>query len=138
MTYLLDTSTLIALAWENHDDHAAAAQWFTGVRAFATCPMTQGGFIRISAHPKLGYATGPQDAFAFLDVLLADPRHKFWPDSLSFGESEIQREHIIGHGRVTDHYLVALARRNNGSLATFDQPLCQAFAAEPNLVTWIH
>ena len=36
--------------------------------------------------------------------------------------------------KVTDHYLVALARQNSLSLATFDEPLARAFGSEIGLV----
>ena len=137
MTHLLDTNCLIALAWENHDDHDKAHRWLRRVKSFATCPITQGGFIRISSHPALGFANGPADAFASLDSILGDERHKFIADDLSFDASEIGREAITGHGKVTDHYLAALARRHKASLATFDEPLAKSFSGEAGLVTLI-
>jgi hypothetical protein len=137
MRFLMDTNALIALAWENHEHHDAAAKWFRAVRAFATCPLTQGGFIRISSNPALGYANESSDAFRSLDSIIADRRHEFWADDLSFGDRELQPQHIRHHTQVTDHYLVALARRHQGALATFDMPLDRAFAAEPGLVNLI-
>ncbi|MHC1766304.1 MAG: TA system VapC family ribonuclease toxin [Verrucomicrobiia bacterium] len=134
MTFLMDTNALIALAWENHEHHKAAAKWFRAVSAFATCPITQGGFVRISSNSALGFANEPADAFRSLDSIVADRRHEFWPDDLSFCDCEIQRPRIRSHARITDHYLVGLARRHKGALATFDIPLERAFAAEPDLV----
>ena len=137
MTYLLDTNALIALAWENHVHHAAVTRWLRGVKSFATCPFTQGGFIRISSNPAVGYANEPADAFLSLDSIIKDARHEFWPDGLSFAGKEILRPNIRSHNQVTDHYLVALARQHRGSLATFDAPLARAFAKEQSLITLI-
>ena len=137
MTFLLDTNAIIALAWENHEHHAVVTRWLRTVKSFATCPITQGGFIRISSNPALGYANEPADAFLSLDSILQDRRHEFWPDELSFGGTEIARLLIRSHTQVTDHYLVALARQRQGSLATFDAPLARAFGKEQSLVTLI-
>jgi toxin-antitoxin system PIN domain toxin len=137
MTFLMDTNALIALAWENHEHHEAAVKWFRAASAFATCPITQGGFVRISSNPALGYANEPADAFRSLDSIVADKRHEFWPDDLSFCDRELQRRRIRGHAQVTDHYLVGLARRHKGALATFDITLERAFAHEPSLVNLI-
>src|SRR5436853_95378 len=137
MTFLLDTNALIALAWENHDHHAAVRRWLRSVKSFATCPFTQGGFIRISSNPAFGYANEPADAFLSLDSILEDNRHEFWPDELSFAGAEIARTLIRSRTQVTDHYLVALARQHKGSFATFDDPLVKAFAKQQPLVTLI-
>src|SRR5438874_12977636 len=105
MTFLLDTNALIALAWENHEHHLLVTHWLRAVKSFATCPLTQGGFVRISSNPALGYATEPAEAFRSLDSILTDARHEFWADDLSFGGAEIRRELIRSHTQVTDKYL---------------------------------
>jgi uncharacterized protein len=137
MIFLLDTNALLALAWQNHDDHVCASRWFDSLDSFATCPITQSGFLRLSSNPALGFATATGDAFVALDSIVGDERHEFWPDDLSFGEAEVRRDLIRSHQQITDKYLAALARRHNGSLATFDQPLVEAFASEPQLVMLI-
>ena len=137
MTFLLDTNALMALAWENHERHAAVTRWLRGVKTFATCPITQGGFVRISSNPALGYANNPAQAFRSLDSIISDERHSFWSDDISFGGAEVRRELIGSHTQVTDKYLAALAFRHKGSLATFDEGLAKAFADESSLVSLI-
>jgi uncharacterized protein len=137
VTFLLDTNVLLALAWENHEHNAIVTRWLRSVKSFATCPITQGGFLRLSSNPALGFANGPADAFVSLDSIIADKRHEFWPDDLSFAESEVRRDTIRTHTELTDRYLVALARRRKGSLATLDQPLVASFANEPVVVTFL-
>jgi len=63
VTRLLDVNLLVALLWENHEHHYRARRWLGTVTEFATCPVTQLGFARISSHPMLGYGTSPEHAF---------------------------------------------------------------------------
>jgi len=116
MTRLLDTNVLIALTWSNHSDHGKARRWFKGIGRFATCPLTQLGFCRVSAHLK--YAASPADALAAMRAWIAQPRHEFWPDSLSLSDPLLPG--ITGHQQFTDAYLLALARKNSGIVATLD------------------
>jgi toxin-antitoxin system PIN domain toxin len=122
MTFLLDTNILIALAWRSHQHHRRAADWLVNVQSFATCPITQGGLIRISTHREFPLAVTMDYAFAALDSILGDPRHTFWPDEISFGDPTL-RQQVRTQGDVTDFYLAALARHRGGNLATFDQRL---------------
>jgi predicted nucleic acid-binding protein len=50
--YLLDVNVLVALIDPAHIGHNAAHIWF-GARAaaWATCPITENGVIRILGHP---------------------------------------------------------------------------------------
>jgi uncharacterized protein len=52
--YLLDVNVLVALTWPTHIHHLAARSWFdaTGGAGWATCPVTQLGFVRVSSNPK--------------------------------------------------------------------------------------
>lgn len=133
MTYLLDVNLLMALRWESHENHRAS-RWFRGVSSFATCPVAQLGFARVSSHPLLGFAIGTEQAFSVLRQFLADSRHVFVPDDLSVTDRVLLTEGIRGTGQITDHYLAALARQHGLTLATFDKALGSAFPSEPNLV----
>ena len=137
MTFLLDTNALLALAWGNHEHHEVMTRWLRTAKSFATCPITQGGFLRLSSNPALGFSNGTEDAFRSLDSFLGDERHVFWPDDLSFAEAEVRRDLIRSHTQVTDKYLAALARRYKGRLATLDKPLAHAFRQEADLVLLI-
>lgn len=92
MTCLLDVNILIALLWDNHEQHPKVRAWFKGVSAFATCPVAQLGFARVSSHPLLGYGMTPDNAFGVLRQLLAGPRHRFISDDLSSAE----RGNLVG------------------------------------------
>ena len=106
--------------------------------SFATCPVSQLGFARVSSHPLLGYGLTPDDAFGVLRKLLTDPRHQFIPDDLSSADRVVRTDLMTGPNQITDRYLVALARQHGCSLATLDEPLVKAFTSEPTLVLWVH
>ena len=124
MTVLLDVNVLVALAWPNHIHHDLAVQWFDKQRArgWATCPVTQSGFVRVSSNRRVvPEAKSPAEAIAVLTQLTELEGHQFWPDDIEFTRSEfIDPSRIVGHGQVTDAHLVALAVRHKGRLATFD------------------
>jgi len=137
MTFLLDVNVLMALLWENHEHHQVARRWFRQITDFATCPVTQLGFARISSHPALGYSMSPDQAFSVLRRFLADGRHRFVSDDLSCADRVLRTDLITGANQVTDHYLVALARKHGFALATFDESLASTFSQEAALVQLI-
>jgi len=137
VTFLLDVNLLMALLWENHEHHHAARAWIRGVATFATCPVSQLGFARVSSHPMLGYSMSPDEVFGVLRRFLADSRHRFVPDDLSCTDRVLRTDLMGGPNQITDHYLVALARQHHLTLATFDEPLVKAFAGESSLVALV-
>ena len=138
MTRLLDVNLLMALLWENHEHHTKARLWFKGVSAFASCPVVQLGFARVSSHPLLGYGLTPELAFGVLRQFIADPRHEFIPDDLSCADRVVRTELMSGANQITDRYLVAVARQHGFSLATLDGPLAKSFTDETGLVELLH
>jgi uncharacterized protein len=132
------STMLMALLWENHEHHTKARLWFRGVSAFATCPVVQLGFARVSSHPLLGYGLTPEVAFGVLREFLADPRHAFISDDLSCTDRVVRTELMASANQITDRYLVALARQHGLSLATLDQPLARSFEHETGLVELLH
>jgi toxin-antitoxin system PIN domain toxin len=124
----------MALLWENHEHHRIARAWLARATDFATCPVSQLGFARVSSHPLLGYSMTPDQAFGVLRRFLADSRHRFVPDDLSCADRIVRTDLMGGANQVTDHYLVALARHHRLSLGTFDEALTSAFSNEPDLV----
>jgi len=138
VTRLLDVNVLMALLWENHEHYAKTRSWFKGISAFATCPVVQLGFARVSSHPLLGYGMTPEAAFGVLRQLLADPRHQFVPDDLSCTDRVVRTDLMAGANQITDRYLMALARQHSISLATLDEPLVKSLASESGLVELVH
>jgi toxin-antitoxin system PIN domain toxin len=125
--HLLDVNVLIALIDPAHVQHDQVHEWFgrVGHKAFATCPITENGLLRIVGHPKYPNSPGPPSTVvSALVAMRALPGHAFWPDSISLaGSSLVDPTLLSNHGRVTDSYLLALARENKGRLATMDQKL---------------
>lgn len=130
--YLLDVNVLIALVDPAHIQHDQAHDWFArvGHKAFATCPLTENGLIRIIGHPKYPNSPGPPSAvLQSLVAIRALAGHTFWPDDLSIADAEsFASELLSSHSRVTDSYLLALAHANGGRLATMDQRLATVVA----------
>ncbi|MES1242044.1 MAG: TA system VapC family ribonuclease toxin [Acidobacteriota bacterium] len=124
MTALLDVNLLVALAWPNHVHHASALTWFRRNQAagWATCPLTQSGFVRVSSNPAcVSEAKSPQEAIQLLRRIVALPHHVFWGDDISFASSEfLDSVHLVGYRQVTDAHLLALAQNRGGRLATLD------------------
>jgi uncharacterized protein len=118
---LLDVNALVALAWDSHVHHAAMRRWFTinAQDGWATCPITESGFVRVSANPKvLVHAIGVAAARDVLSVLRSVEGHRFVEDDVSLTDSDVPVIH--GHRQVTDAHLLALARRRAMRLVTFD------------------
>jgi toxin-antitoxin system PIN domain toxin len=126
-TALLDLNILTALLWPAHEHHEAAHRWFAarGTACWATCPLTQLGFVRIVSNPAFSAdALSPGEALALLAANLTHASHEFWPDSLPVPAAVKPVESSLqGYRQLTDAYLLALASRHKGVLATFDRGL---------------
>jgi len=122
---LLDINVLMALAWPANVHHDSAHEWFSAHRAagWATCPLTELGFLRLSIQPAVvKTAISFADALRALTVSLTAPEHQFWP--LDYPVSEIHaeiRSRLIGHHQLADGLLLDLSIRRSGKLATFDR-----------------
>jgi len=134
---LLDVNMLVALFDPMHIHHETAHEWFgrNRSRGWATCPLTENGFVRIVSNPKYpGQGTNLRDAVARLAEIRQSADHFFWQDSVSVCEGDFfQTTYIQGHRQLTDVYLLGLAVANRGRLVTFDRnvPLKTVAGAEP-------
>jgi hypothetical protein len=118
---LLDANVLLALAWPNHQHHAAAHRWFHGEakHGWATCAVTQLAFIRLSSNPAYtAEAANPSQAAALLRQYCEHPKHHFWQSPAAAEPRLYQR--ALGHRQVNDAWMVELARQRDGRLVTFD------------------
>jgi len=123
--HLLDVNVLLALSWPTHQHHDSAFRWFRANAhlGWATCPITEAGFVRISSNARITqFAVSVPDAMAAFEVLTRHPQHIFWPDSIPVAKAML-RTAITGHHQITDAYLAALAAERGGVLATFDGAL---------------
>lgn len=123
---LADVNVLLALIDPVHLNHEPASQWFADAsgRGWATCPLTENGFVRILSNPSYpGVRMSPPDAIAMLDTLVRNhaATHRFWPDSVSLCDRTLFRpEAIAGARQITDVYLLGLCQQNGGTLVTLD------------------
>ena len=126
-TFLLDVNVLIALVDPAHVQHDAAHDWFgrLGHLAWATCPLTENGLLRIVGNPRYPNSPGTPAAVATnLAALRALPGHVFWADDISLMDPAwVDADRLLSHGQVTDSSLLALARAHQGQLASFDRRL---------------
>ena len=127
---LLDVNVLIALVDGQHVHHDWAHRWFSrhAQAGWATCPLTQNALLRILGNPRYPNSPGsPAAVMPLLAGLLAHPDHVFWPDDLSWsGNTVIQGDQVLGHGQITDTYLLALAVHHQGRLISLDGRLSAA------------
>jgi hypothetical protein len=132
---LFDVNVLIALFDPDHVHHELAHRWWeaNGSSGWASCPLTENGFVRVLSQPKYPNAISLEDAVGRLSRSKKQGNHAFWTDDLSLSDDSIFHvEHVLGHRHVTDVYLLALAVRNSGRLVTFDRgvPLSAIEGAE--------
>lgn len=129
---LLDVNVLIALAWPSHVFHHAAHDWFrrNADAGWATCSTTGIGFVRISSNPRaLPGAGRPADAVSVLRTMRKSPSHRFWTDDVAISDTRlIDIARVATHSQVTDAHLLALARRHEGRVASFDRGLARLLA----------
>lgn len=118
---LLDVNALVALAWDSHVHHEAVRGWFAAKSAdgWATCPMTESGFVRVSSNPKvLPSFIGIEAARGVLSSLCDLRGHRFLANDVSLTDHDLPP--IVGHQQVTDALLLTLVRRHGTRLVTFD------------------
>ena len=121
---VLDVNALVALVWDTHVHHVPMRAWFgrSGGDGWATCPVTESGFVRVSSNPKV--LPSPATIGAALGVLSALRRakgHRFLADDVSMVDPDLPR--IAGHRQVTDAHLLTIARRHGTRVVTFDAGL---------------
>ena len=124
---LLDINVLVALFDPDHVHHDLAHDWFGehGRAGWATCPLTENGFVRVLANPAYGGGSRrAPDLVARLRRFCGSGGHVFWPDSVSLGDSAVFDVSVLaGYRQLTDVYLLGLAHANGGCLATFDRTI---------------
>ena len=125
--FLLDVNVLVALIDPAHIQHDHAHNWFSaqGKRAWATCPLTENGIVRVVGHPRYPNSPGtPAAVTKMVQVLRGLGGHEFWPDDISLLDpNHIEATRLLESSQVTDSYLLALASAHDGKLATFDRHL---------------
>jgi toxin-antitoxin system PIN domain toxin len=123
---LLDVNALLALAWPNHQFHAAVLARLERRPAprWATCALTQLGFVRLSSNPKIvEVRKTPAESVALLTELISDKQHTYLEALPALPLTASVFRHLLGHQQVTDAYLLAVAAANGATLLTLDRRL---------------
>src|SRR5450432_4589843 len=83
---LLEVNVLIALFDAEHIHHEMAHDWFADNNrlGWATCPLTENGFLRVLGNPaRGGEITRVPQLMTHLRKFCASGHHHFWPDAVS-------------------------------------------------------
>lgn len=136
MRSLLDVNVLVALLDADHVDHLTARAWLEREieGGWASCALTQNGFIRVMSQPRYPSPVTPAEAADRLSRATSTGHHAFWPCAISLlDEHVVDRSRLHGPRQITDVYLLALATSNGGRFVTFDGavPLAAVANATP-------
>jgi toxin-antitoxin system PIN domain toxin len=121
---LLDVNALLALAWPNHQFHAAVLARLEQhpLPRWATCALTQLGFVRLSSNPTIvEVRKTPAQAIDLLADLTRDPQHTYLETLPALPQIASVFRRILGHQQVTDAYLLGIAEASGATLLTFDR-----------------
>jgi uncharacterized protein len=132
--YLLDVNALVALGFKEHESFEQVVSWVQSLRPgedeFATCAMTELGFVRVLTLPQCGFSvdesktsllrlkSSGQIGFVFVADNQDASRLPGW---------------VKMPKQVTDGHLVQLARVNGAVLATLDRNIPGAFLIPENV-----
>lgn len=123
---LLDVNVLLALLDSDHVDHEQAHTWLGEAigDGWATCAITENGFVRILSQPRYPSPVAPGVAVDLLGQACDTEHHEFWACDVSLlNPIVVDRQRVHGTRQVTDAYLLALAVAHEGRLVTFDRSL---------------
>ena len=115
---------LLALLDADHVDHVTARRWLSTEigHGWASCALTQNGFVRVLSQPSYPSPVPPAEAIRRLARAAQGRHHEFWPCEPSLlDEGIFDRTRIHGPRQVTDAYLLALAAARGGRFVTFDR-----------------
>lgn len=122
---LLDVNVLLALFDPCHVHHEPAQHWLSteGRKGWATCPVTENGFVRVASQPSYPSSPGGVPVVRrLLSEFCRARSHAFWPDAISLRDPEIFRvDATVAPNHLTDIYLLGLAVHQGGRLITFDR-----------------
>jgi uncharacterized protein len=121
--FLLDVNVLVALAFPDHQLNTRAHSWFRRESGpeWATCALTQAGFLRQAWRVLGGSRAAFGQALAGLERDCKNPNHEYWSVDTDLRElSDSMRSRLIGPNQIADMQLLMMAHRHKGQLATFD------------------
>ena len=123
--WLLDINVLIARQDADHEHHDRSVRWLHqhAAAGWATCPITENGFVRILGHPSYpGWPGTPERAAnALRQLIAAIPGHRFLSDEISLLDAALLPSlQGVGSRALADLYLLALAVHHGARFVTLD------------------
>ena len=122
MMSLLDVNVLIGLLDANHEYHAAVMEWWNqNDGQWASCPITQNGYLRIVTQQKYSNTISVNEALKKLMQTVSTTAHVFLFDDISLLDKKlVTHKHIQGPKQMTDIYLLALSVSHGAQFVTLD------------------
>ena len=114
MKHLLDVNVLLAAIWSHHSRHAETFAWLKD-REIVLCPLSELGFLRISAHKK-AMGIPMAKARTGLERFRKERNAEWIAADLPALESKADNSEAV-----TDNYLAELAGKHGHRLATLDE-----------------
>ena len=124
MADLYDVNTLLALFDEEHRRHDPVFSWFAANagEGWATCPLTQNGYLRVRSQPSYPRPLSLAEAYAQLLNATSSQHHQFIADDISLlDDALVHFRDLAGPRQLTDVYLLALAVAHDARLVTLDR-----------------
>jgi toxin-antitoxin system PIN domain toxin len=124
---LPDVNVLVALFDPAHVHHEIAHEWFSEARhrSWATCPLTQSGFLRVVTNPAYpNRRLTVVEAASYLSQLIAnhpETHHFFRDDTSLLDSSRFDLGVISGHRQVADLHFLGICVRFKARLVTLDK-----------------
>ncbi len=124
MKYLLDVNVLMAITWPTHIFHEKAQSWFLDAASegWATSPVTESGFIRLSSNPLIvSEVVTPNTCAGVLESLKNVGKHEFVVDKVGLA-AELATSQVLlsGYRQVSDAHLALIAKMNQCIFVTLD------------------
>jgi len=135
MTYLLDVNALVALGFLQHEFHQRVAGWvrslsIKGVPEFATCSITELGFLRVLAQaPQYGLTIADARSVLLQIKDVATINFTFIADDQDVSRLPIW---VKTAKQTTDGHLLQLAKAKGVVLATLDRQIPGAYVIPPS------
>lgn len=128
MTFLFDVNVLLALHDKDHQSHDVVHQFVGGQSKlrWATCAITEAGFVRIASSPAYpGIDLTPKDAATVLASTTASlGQHVYWDKVPSLLSADLFDLDVLqGHRQVTDTLLLGICQLHKGTLVTLDNKI---------------
>jgi len=127
---LPDVNVLIAAHVKSHRRHQVAHNWLTRTPEFATCSITESGFVRLLMNPAINANPHLDMVREALHRLRRQPGWRYWPDVASFDTPAFSLTGIRGYRQVTDFHLVNLAASYGGRVVTLDGRIRSALSKQ--------